>query len=382
MPERGRKRSKSPYPTPKKKRRSQSRGLHRTGGALGRAHRGSDSKDSADVYVHLPPPVQHISMAQKYLEYKAQAKGVLMITRFRSLRVATPNEWNLCTTDDRARRWECFTPKKFKDAEAVAFQGKALTENGYATKTAAVNGPTLRDMCVHKSFVRVDFKNVTEKTTTVEMYVCAAKNSKAWVVTTPEDDLARALDMYAGNSSTTSVATLYTDPMKIKAWTEMWSVKKVKIRMEPGETASHTLYGPKKYVMDPKNHLEIGTAESTVDPNWLSPDREGNGFYVFFRILNDLTFGVTQDVPTATNTNMGGRRIWPHHPANNVPANDGDIQGGVIIKWQEYYKMGCPLGVDDVDQRNILVDIRTMGGTISDVAVDSDQPHSSKKDSL
>lgn len=383
MPERGRKRSKSPYPTPSKRKRSQSRGLRRTGGGLGRTSKGTDSKDTADVYVHLAPPQHFKSMAEKYAEYKEQPTGVVMITKFRSMRVSTANEWNIFTADDRGRRFEIFTPKKFKDAEAVSFKGKALSENGYATATVAVNGTTLRDMCVIKSFCRVDFKNVTEKTTTIEMYVCAVKDAKAWITTTPEDDLARALDMYSGNSSTTSLATLYVDPMKVKTWTDMWHVKKVKVRLEPGETASHTLYGPKKYVMDPKRHLEIGTTDALPDPGpkWLTPDREGNGFYVFFRMLNDITFGVGQ-TPNTPNTLMGGRRIWPHHPINAVPPQDGDIQGGVVLRWQEYYKMACPLGVDSVDQRNILVDLIQMTQPVSDVAVDSDQPHSAKKDTI
>lgn len=375
-PARGRSRSRGPYPTPRKRRRSRSRSLRRTGGKLGQASRGYDSKDTADVYVHHAPRVHHISMAEKYAEYKAQASGVMMITRFRSMCVTVPNAWNVFNNDDRGRRLEFFTPKKFKDAEAVAFNGKALTENGYITKTVAVNGPTLRDICIHKSFVRIDMKNVSQHTCTLEMFVCCAKEPKALVGTFPEDDLLRALDMYAGNSNTTGTSTLYTDPMKVKSWTDVWHVKKIRVRMEPGETASHTLYGPSKYVMDPKEHTEIGTNEGSLDPVWLNPDREGNGFYAFFRILNDVTWGITLDGGTPDNANMQNKKCYPHHPVNFAPpAGTLESQGGIIVRLQEYYKMGCPLGVDDVDQRNILVDMQALTGAIHVVGIDSDQPN-------
>lgn len=367
------------FPTPPRMKRPRVE----QGGHSFRSQKGNDSKDTADVYVHHPGKAPTVSMSQKYSEYKEQASGVVMVTRFRSLRVNAVNAWEVATVDDRGLRFELFTPIKFKDAEAVCFNGKALTAAGYNTSTLAVNGQHLRDMCVANSRARFDFKNISQHTCTLEMYICSMKRDQtSSTFGFPENELNSALDMYSGNSSATLNTTLYTDPLAIKTWTDVWNVKKVKIIMEPGETASHTMQGPRKYVMDTKRHLALGNLETEPSPTWLTPSMVGNGYYVFFRMLNQITFLATNDVGTASNLFMGSRKIYPGHPINFVPSTDGSLQGGVLIKLQEYYSMKAPLGQDKVDSRNILIDFVNVTGTPIDVQIDSDQPLSTTSSAL
>lgn len=346
----------------------------RPAGQSYRAQKGSDTKDTADVYVHRSVTPAEPSMAEKYNLHKEQPNGVVLITRFRSARVAGINRWEVFGDDDSNLRFELFSPRKFKDAEAVSFLGKALTANGYGNASLAANGPTLRDVVVVNARARFDFKNVSQNTTTLEMYVCSMKRDQTYAGTYPQDDLALALDMYDGNSSGTTGTSLYTDPLSVKTWTDMWNVRKVKIVMEPGETASHTMQGPSKYVMDARRHVILGTTAISDPPTWMNPEMQGNGFYVFFRMLNQISFLATTDAGTAANAKMGGRRIYPGHPLNTLPGTDGSLQGGVIIKLQEYYCIKCPMDVDSNDTRNVLVDLVNVTGTPVNVQIDSDQP--------
>lgn len=335
-------------------------------------NKGNDAHDEGSRAVIKTTMPRKQSMKEKFQAREDAANGYVTVVRFVTLRQTSIDQWGFTKTDINGNWVEHFTPRKFKDAEAVSFNGKALTTGGYSTTTTAANGTTLRDIYIQYSHVRYNFYNVQQHTCKLEMYICYAKNGEA--STAPENDLALCYDMYMGNSNTITVNTPYHDIMANKEWLSLWDVTKVEFKLEPGEQQTYFLKGPQDYVLDAKRHCATGTTDTTTPVTWDSYNKQGNGCAVFFRMLNNITLVANTDVGTAADSNLGGRKIGAHHPPNNVPAADGSLQGGIAIRYLEYYHIKAPENVDDVDQRNFLNAFHTIaGGNYVDVQVDTDQ---------
>lgn len=355
------------YPTPSKKRK-----VDVVSSYVMSYDRGNDSKDKAPkVVVGSKLPKKETS-SQKFRAVKDNPRGVYQVVRYTYLYQPNVDRWGVTGQDWRSQHIEFFTPHKFKDAEAVCFNGKAITYNGYGTTSLAVNGPTLRPIYVDYSHVRFDFHNITQNDCQLEMYICYGKGKAS--ATLPWTDLDNALKTLKG--STTTFTELGFDPMTVKPWVERWDVTKVEIAFEPGEKCAHLLKGPKKYCLDPALHTASGTEATTATVTWNTPEREGNGCYVFFRMLNRLTL-VCMDVASdgAANPRMGGRKVHAHHPANKVPSTDGDPQGGIIVKMSEYYRVAAPEDYQggEVHFKQLDFHSYTPGSTDKKVRVDTDQ---------
>lgn len=334
--------------------------------------KGDDSKDQGDKRVVKTQVPKGPSMAEKWRAHKDAPNGFQTKTSFSYLRQGTIDEYGLTNLDQENNTLEFFTPRKFKDAEAVAFNGKTLTSAGYKTVTTAANGYTFEDVYITKSQVTFTFHNISQRRTTVEMYICYGKNGEG--TTSPILDLNGSYDMYNGNSGTITAATLYFDPMKNKEWNDLWKVTKVVITLEQGEHQNYLLKGPQHYIMDPKTHVNNGTTPADTTVNWQLPYYPGNGCYIFFRMLNDICLLGNNDAGTTTNILMG-RKIGAHHPINPIPATDGDQQSCVICKMTEYIQVKAPnTDQEGIDQRNFLNSFHTLAGsTYTETNVDTDQ---------
>lgn len=337
--------------------------------------RGTDRDDIAAVYkADVKPPRKESSYA-KFKAVAGNAEGTVQINRFCCLRQGTIDQWQATGGDDNGRLIEFFTPRKFKDAEAICFNAKTASAAGYLTTTALQNGITMRDVYVKYAAVNFSFVNASQYNTKVEMYICYGKEGEG--STTPWDDWNNTADMSAGNLAGVTYNTIGYDLLANEEWLRMWDVQKISMNMEPGERASYQLKGPSMYVLEPQNHTALGTTPAQATPiYWQQPsDSKGNGCRVFFRMLNQMALCANNDAGTAANINMGNRKIGAHHPPNTIPASNGLQQSGVMVRMSEYFIIKAPIGLDNqVQSKNIINDFHTLAGDVTAVvAVDTDQ---------
>lgn len=334
--------------------------------------KGDDSKDQGDRSVIRARLPKAQTMLAKFKANTDGPNGYVHINRFAYVRQTNIDQYGIQRFDSSGTDIELFTPRKFKDAEAVSFNNKALTSTGYQTTTVAINGPTLEDVYVQKSSATFQVVNITQRRVTLEMYICYGKNGEGSAI--PANDYNLANDMYGGNSSNIVTETPYIDMMKNETWLKLWNVTKVKFVLEQGEHQSYYVKGPSMYVMDPKSHCAVGTTPTTTGSIfWDTPLQPGNGCKVFFRMLNDMCLVGNNDAGTDVTAAMG-RKIGAHHPINPIPAADGDQQGAVLVKIKEYYHMKGAPGLQDVDQQNFLNDFHTIAGAAyTESNVDTDQ---------
>lgn len=334
--------------------------------------KGDDSKDQGDRSVVKARMPKQMSMYEKFRLNAESANSYTTLNRWTYLRQGTIDKWGLTTTDSNGNTLEFFTPRKFKDIEACNFFSKVLSGTSYQTTTLAANGPTMDDIYVQYSHVRVSLTNITQRRTTVQMFICYGKNGEG--TASPINDLANVFSMYRNFSGVTA-ADPNIDPMSSKEWLQLWDVTKVEFKLEQGEHQSYLLKGPKNYVLDPKLHLPQGTLPTTANPTWDAPNLKGNGCYVFFRMLNDLCLVGNNDAGTAT-TALMGRKIGAHHPINPIPPVDGSQQGCVIVRMTEYYHIKAPLGAEASESRRYLANFHTIAGsTYTETNVDTDQAY-------
>lgn len=89
---------------------------------------------------------------------------------------------------------EFFSPRQFKDAEGVLFNGKTPTYNSWTSVATALplasgtNMGTAQITKVNSSSAMFYFKNVSQRQMTLEMYICYGKGSG----TTPREDVQNA----------------------------------------------------------------------------------------------------------------------------------------------------------------------------------------------
>lgn len=333
---------------------------------------GNDHNDEAAKHVkkHTIPKNPKPNF---YTATEGQAKGHYRKTGFVSLSQKTGNTYYSTNALDSAGliATNYFTPQKFKDAEAVCFNSKAATIGGHTVVTvgAANNFQHNQNTYVAASRVTFNFRNVTQHSCTVEMFICFGKDETTGTAVNPFDDFNAGLDMYLGNIGTATVATPGIPAESVIPFMKIWDTTLVTFKFEPGEKASHVLQGPYKYVMDGMSHVEYGTVSGNPGPAWLTPQVQGNGCVVWFRMINDITVvvGSTGDA----NGNMANKIMGVAHPINQVTAA-GVAQGAVICQIVEDYYMRAPTGVQAQEARSFVNAFPAFTGATVDVQIDAD----------
>jgi len=332
--------------------------------------KGDDGKDQGDRAVVKSKLPRSMSMAEKFQANAEAADGFVSINRWTYLRQGTIDEWGVTQLGADGQSIEFFTPRKFKDAEAVSFNNKTFSAISYITTTTVANGEPMNDLYVQYSHVRVNLHNITQRRITVQMFICYGKNSEGTFDAV--DDLEKCYDYYRNGSNLTA-RTVNIDPMANKEWLKIWDVTKVEFKLEQGEHQTYLIKGPKNYVMDPKLHLPQGTLPAPLDVTWDGPQKAGNGCRVFFRMLNEICLVGNNDAATAPTTLMG-RKIGAHHPINPIPGADGAQQGCCIVRMSEYTHVKAPVGLTTNDSKIHLSNFHTIAGaTYTESNVDTDQ---------
>jgi len=308
--------------------------------------RGSDHNDVATVHQYRDNKKRGPNMAALWRGVADNATAHIHVKRPLTLIQVSNNTYGSTISDDNNWNLAFFTPQKFKSHEAVAFNGKALTEGGSGVGGASQNLPLAQYTFIEDSYVTFRFKNSSRHKTIVEMYVCYGKDSQALIPGyTPPLTFNAVLSAKAGNENTRTQTSLDTNPMSEPQFLAQWKTTKTVFKMEPGEHAFHKLQGPKKYAMFGQRHVNIGTLPNSTSYTFLDPSYEGNGCYVWFRTLNDLGAGRGVEGQQNRNVAIGTRFGGPFHPRHKpFDAPAGTTYGAVIGIVNEHFKIRAPEG--------------------------------------
>ena len=279
---------------------------------------------------------------------------------------------------------EFFSPRMFKDAEAVLFNGKVATFNSWAVDVAegaAHNFPAQQSTKINGSSATFRFKNVSEHKMIVEMYVCKGKGGGTHPLTDWEKCLLGS-GKYVVNGVTTAPAPgslirgIHVHMDGLPNFDKIWNVEKVVMKFEPGEEAFHILKGPRGYVMKGSNKLTPNVVaqgnDSPSTPVWINPGEPGGGSYVFFRVLNNL--GV---VSSTSGSTIRGQYTSVCHPANSWGGSGQAVPvGGIALEVVRHYSIEAPMGVTVplMDTHVINTNYGTPGGNLYDNEKDADLP--------
>lgn len=224
-----------------------------------------------------------------------------------------------------------FTPARFKDAEAVCWNNKVLSDTSYLTTALSTpstsNMPTGAPVKIISADAVFYFKNESQHATTLEMYICTPIGGKdpsnvmsfydEWNLSYSNIDRTTNTPQYS--PSPILVGSLASD---VKHTNYTYELRK--IEMNPGEEVYQKIKyrGPK--IVDPtKRWLVPSSGLST--PNWRDSYSKGCGIQVSFRMLNKLS--------------IDGSSGGAHHFKNFATTPN---KGGIIMEVTRNYVMGQP----------------------------------------
>jgi len=179
-----------------------------------------------------------------------------------------------------------FTPMKIIDAASILWNNKAIertyenqagnfnantvgTSTGVQSKGNGTN-PAIQGMKIHvvHSYVKMEFKNNSQRTMYMNLYECVPKQSNPDKL--PLDCLISGIQLFADNGVGKRMIKYYVDPMlatnstntdvliqdpnvepnMIPTFAESYTYTKVEIVVNPGETFIHNIAGPKNFDLD------------------------------------------------------------------------------------------------------------------------------------
>jgi len=277
---------------------------------------------------------------------------------------------------------EFFTPRMFKDAEAVIFNGKTASWNSWATvnEGATFNFPAQQTTKINGSSASFRFKNFAEHKMIVEMYICRGKGGGSHPLTDWNQCLLGSGKYVVNGPSETGgdlTRSLHVHMDGLPNFEKIWNVSKVVMKFEPGEEAFHNLQGPRGYCMKGSSKLvpnvvAQGNPGSTT-PVFIGPSEPGGGVYVFFRVINNIGL-----VTSTTGSTIRGNHVSVCHPPN-IYANGATntLVGGVAVEITRHYSIEAPMGVTVplMDVHIVNNNYGTPSGSTQDQEKDADQPH-------
>lgn len=261
---------------------------------------------------------------------------------------------------------EFFTPRQFKDAEAVLFAAKASTYNSFTT---TVGNYTPRQATkVNNSSATFRFKNFSTHKMTLEMYVVSGKSPDC--TTYPIGDFSSTLNnsfVFAQTGlNTVAPERLSNYGVNISQnhkWLDMWDCQKICFQFEPGEEAFHKLQGPKSYMMDGSKKLLANS-----DTLYKGPNSPGCGKYVFFRVMSNL--GLVSSVGGTP----GEATCFPTNDFASNIAGVPSLVGGIVVMITRHYNIEAPAGIPCQNAFVINNNMRVPSGSSLNNEIDADMP--------
>lgn len=275
---------------------------------------------------------------------------------------------------------EFFTPRMFKDAEAVLFNQKVATFNSWATVTqgANYNFPAQQSTKINSSSASFRFKNVSEHKTIVEMYICRGKGGGSASAASDWETGLKAQGRVTVNGISTADSVLirntHVQMSSLPNFEAIWKVEKIVMKFEPGEESYHNIQGPKGYMMDGSKKVTENSVFGST-PTWKASEEPGCGLQVFFRVLNNLSL-----VTSTTGTTVDGNSIAichpPHKFANGTGTGANKEAGGIAVEITRHYNIEAPLGVTVATNNAYMINTNygRPSGLVFDNQREEDQP--------
>lgn len=283
-------------------------------------------------------------------------------------------------------QFEFFSPRQFKDAEGILFNGKTATHNSWYTQTvnriAAQAGPptvpgyiasgsnldSAQSCKVNNSSATFRFKNFSTHKMTLEMYIVSGKSVDC--TTNPVTDFTNTLNASFIYRHTGIVTA---DGIRLKnygcnvsqnhKWLDMWDCQKIVYQFEPGEEQFHKLQGPKNYMMDGSKKLIVGSPD-----NYKFPNSPGCGKFVFFRVMANI--GVVSSTAGVPNAGV----MLPANDAIAVVGGNASTVGGIALIVTRHYNIEAPAGYQGQNTFCMNNNMRIPAGNALNNEVDADMP--------
>ncbi len=255
--------------------------------------------------------------------------------------------------------WQFFTPLKVIDAASVLWNRKAITVD-YAIQTdnfntvvvaatgAPVAGGTASDpgikgfkVLIDNSYVKFTMKNNSQRTLKISVYNCVPKIKfpNQLPLDSLQDGIIEETDgantSYFG-AHTTGFTSLQQaqallvnpqfEPSMCKSFAASWKYEKKVIRIDPGETITHSIQGPKGYLLDYRKLWDGG-----LDQGGLAYKQTSCCVMMSFEVdMVYSTAGVGSDTQGITG-----------HYAQTQDAINSLVEP-LSIQWDEVYRLSIP----------------------------------------
>lgn len=143
-----------------------------------------------------------------------------------------------------------FDPIRMAEAQAVLWGN--MTPIKHPLQTDIVNPEQFQTkMKVLNSWATYDFKNVTQRTYHLKIFLCKPK--KLDNVNDPKTDWVQGMvhmNLAGCNPQNNTPDTMYMDPRPIPQFADNWTVETQKIVLGPGQNYRYVVQGPNDYVMN------------------------------------------------------------------------------------------------------------------------------------
>lgn len=254
--------------------------------------------------------------------------------------------------------WQFFTPLKIVDAASVLWNDKTIAENygiqtgnfntvhvessGAAIDGITVSNPQLKGLKIHvdNSYVKFILKNNSQRICMVTIYNCVPKNKfpdatalqsfkNALLVEADGANSAYLAATSIGHTTFEQEQALFSNPAfspnMCKAFTASWKYEKVRIRIAPGETCTHSVQGPRGYELDYRKLYDAGVNQQGFA-------YKGTTMQVFMSMETDMVY---------TTANVEGGNGTSGHYITGISATSSLVDP-ISIQWDEVYKLSIP----------------------------------------
>lgn len=209
-----------------------------------------------------------------------------------------------------------FTPDEVMQCASVLFNSRTPTLVPPNGNVPGVKEFDFRNfnVSVIKSFATYRFANRTQRTLTVKMYISYPKNNAAPAMQTQWTQ-GLAEDSTGGlNIQGIAATQLFLDPRKTGSVRENFKLDMVEFVLDPGQTAFHTIQGPKAFMYDFKKFWQLNTYNN-----------------VRRNLTPDVTLVITTDL-CGSNVAFGAGR----------PGGSAAVGVGLLVELEKYYKIAMP----------------------------------------
>lgn len=213
-----------------------------------------------------------------------------------------------------------FTPTYYANASSILFNGNTAGAVEFPAITDVNwNDPISRKDHILNSYVSFEMKNMSQRTYTVKMYVCAPKtkidSNDAY------GDWQRGLESmnnYGTNPLNNTPQTLYADPRHVPQFNNLWKTEVTTCVLTPGETNTFFVQGPSDYTIDYTKMWQKNSSLLQLPYPWAKFSR--HIFFVYYPDILTTTLATPGRYPS---TGTGG--------------------GGLAIEYKQLFKISCPV---------------------------------------